>query len=229
MVKVLIAEDIHTELRKESSFLDRTDVRVFPVATNDELLRIHRAERADIIITRLNLPGMISEELFSRIREDKGLRFAPVIMVCSNNPVDIAGCARCGASAVILRPVQRALLLARAQQFLAFYAREGDRVPLNAEVYAAHGSRLVKCRSRDIAASGMLIEAEEEFKRGDRLVLSFSLPGSERIRAEAEIVSVQDKPPKTSGNRYGLRFTGLAAETKQLLQAFVEERNRVAA
>ena len=75
----------------------------------------------------------------------------------------------------------------------------------------------------------MMIEAEEEFKRGDRLVLSFSLPGSERIRAEAEIVSVQDKPAGTPGNRYGLRFTGLAAETKQLLQAFVEERDRIAA
>ena len=174
-------------------------------------------------------PGMSSEGLFSLIREDKELRFVPVIMVCENDPDQIEKCARCGVSDVLPKPVDQALLLERTQQFLALFTREAVRVPLNAEVYAAHGHQLVKCRSRDIGVSGMLIETEQELKPGDRLVLSFALPGSERVRVEAEIVSA---PAKTGGarrNRYGLRFTGLTQDAKQVLQEFVDQRSRAAA
>ena len=93
MVKVLIAKNIHALLQQGSSFLDRTSVRVFPAASNEELLQIHRRERVDLIITDLDMPGMSSEDLFSLIRGDKDLRFVPVIMVCENSPVQIEKCA----------------------------------------------------------------------------------------------------------------------------------------
>lgn len=131
MVKVLIAKNIHALLQQGSSFLDRTSVRVFPAASNEELLQIHRRERVDLIITDLDMPGMSSEDLFSLIRGDKDLRFVPVIMVCENSPVQIEKCARCGVSDVLPRPVDQALLLERTQQFLALFAREAARVPLN--------------------------------------------------------------------------------------------------
>jgi CheY-like chemotaxis protein len=228
MVKVLISQNIHALLRQGSSFLDRTDIRVFPAASNEELLQIHRKERVDLIITELDMPGMSSEGLFSLIREDKELRFVPVIMVCENDPVQIEKCARCGVSDVLPEPVDQALLLERTQQFLALFTREAVRVPLNAEVYAAHGYQLVKCRSRDIGVSGMLVETEKELKPGDRLVLSFALPGSERIRAEAEIASAPEKPGGAR-SRYGLHFTGLTREAKQAIQEFVDQRSQAAA
>jgi len=228
MVKVLVAKNIHTQLQQGSSFLDRAGVKVFPAGSNEELLQIHHRERVDLIITELDMPGMSSEDLFSLIREDKELRFVPVIMVCENNPVQIETCARCGVSDVLPRPVDQALLLERAQQFLALFARDTARVPLNAAVYAAHGNQLVKCRSREIGVSGMMIETEKELKRGDRLVLSFALPGSERVRVEAEIVSAPEKP-SGARNRYGLCFTGLAPDTKQALQTFVDRRSQAAA
>jgi CheY-like chemotaxis protein len=229
MVKILIAKNIHILLQKESSFLDRTGVTVFPAASNDELLQIHRRERVDLIITELDMPGKSSEDLFSLIREDKELRFVPVIMVCENTPAQIEKCARCGVSDVLPRPVDQARLLERTQQFLALFAREAARVPLNTEVYAAHGNQLVKCRSRDIGVSGMLIETEGELKRGDRLVLSFALPDSERVRVEAEIVSSPANPSGTRSSWYGLRCTGLTRDAKQSLQAFVDRRSRAAA
>lgn len=161
MVKVLISHNINTLLRQGSSFLDRTDIKVFPAASNEELLQVHRRERVDLIITELDMPGMSSEGLFSLIREDKELRFVPVIMVCENSPVQIEKCARCGVSDVLTRPVEQVLLLERMQQFLALFAREAARVPLNMEVYASHGNQLVKCRSRDIGVFGMLVETEK--------------------------------------------------------------------
>ena len=229
MVKILISKNIHTLLQKGSSFLDRTGVMVFPVASNEELLQVHRRERVDLIITELDMPGMSSEDLFSLIRKDKELRFVPVIMVCENSPAQIEKCARCGVSDVLPRPVDQALLLERTQQFLALFAREAARVPLNVEVYAAHGNQLVKCRSRDIGVSGMLIETEGVLKRGDRLVLSFALSDSERVRVEAEIVSTPAKPGGAQSNRYGLRFTSLTTDARQSIQTFVDRRSREAA
>ncbi|MBS1125083.1 MAG: hypothetical protein H6Q98_21, partial [Nitrospirae bacterium] len=74
MKKVLIAHDIHVLLGQDNSFLDRTDLQVFVAATNDEMLKVHRAERVDLIMTKLVLPGLASEKLFNLIREDPALR-----------------------------------------------------------------------------------------------------------------------------------------------------------
>ncbi len=229
MVKVIIAHNMCSLLQQGSTFLGRADIKVFPAASNEEVFRIHKAERVNLIITQIDMPGMNSEQLFTMFRQDKNLRSVPVIMVCTNSPGEIEKCARCGVSDVILRPVNMRLLLARAQQFLALFTRESGRVPLSVPIDAVCLNQHFSCRSVDIGASGMKIESERVLTLGDRIVCSFSLHGPSPIAAEAEIVNVLQSPRGSLGNRYGVQFKNLSTDARQALQAFVDLGFRTAA
>ncbi len=229
MPNIIIAGDLCNLLRRGSSFLGRADIKVFPAVSNDEVLRIHRTESADLIIAQSNMPGMDSEQLYSLIRADKNLIQAPVIMVCTNNPREIEKCARCGASDVVLRPLNKQLLLARAQKFLALFTRESYRVSLSVAIDSVCRNRRFSCRSVDIGSNGMKIETEKGLTLGDRTVCSFALPDSLQIVAEAEIVDALPTPRGARANRYGIRFKNLTANAKQALQAFVDQEYRAAA
>ncbi len=230
MAKVLIARNLYDTLKRGSgTFLDRADVRVFTADSNEEVIRIHRTEKADLIITQIDMPGMNSERMFAEIRADKAAHPVPVIMVCTNNPGEIEKCARCGVSDVILRPVNQKLLLSRAQQFLALFTRESARAAMSADIEAFYRGQFFSCRSLDVGASGMMIETEKNLARGDSIACSFYLPDGSRIRTDAEVVNAPQPLRETRRRRYGMRFINLPGDAQKALQAFVAMQSRVAA
>jgi DNA-binding response OmpR family regulator len=144
MKKALIAHELHALLEQDRSFLDRTDIQVFVVATNDEVLKIHRAERVDLIIAKLDLPGMASEKLYHLIREDAALRTVSTILCCANTPEAIKKSSQCRVNAVLLEPLHSVLLMAKAQQLLDIAAREMIRVLLGVIIDGRFGSTAVR-------------------------------------------------------------------------------------
>ena len=61
MKKIILDEDIKAILEREQSFLDRSDVTIFSASTNEEILALHRTEKADLIIAKLDTGGMSGE------------------------------------------------------------------------------------------------------------------------------------------------------------------------
>lgn len=222
MKKVLIAQDLHVLLEQDKTFLNRTDFTVFIMGTNDEALNIHRRERVNLIITNLDMPGMDSQQFCSRIREDKDLRAVSMIMVCPNTPEAIEQSARCRVNAVLLQPVHPLLLMVKAQQLLDIAARETLRVLLNASIDGSARNTSFFCRSRNVSATGMLIETNKQFAEGARLSCLFYLPNSKKIEAKGKIIRTKGQAPGAKDNIYGLMFTDIAPEVKQSLLDFVE-------
>lgn len=209
---------------QKNSFLTRADVRVLTAASNDELLNIHRAEHANLIITQLDLPGMQVERLCSLIRGDEQLRDVSMLMVCANNPSAIEQSGRCRANAVLLRPVNAALLLAKAQQLLEVALRGTYRVLLSATVEGQSSDDSFFCQSRNISATGMLIETDKTLAAGDKISFSFFLPGSKRVQATGKIVRMLEKGQDGSANQYGLLFTDLTPDARRQLDSFIEKK-----
>lgn len=224
MKKILIAQEIYKILQRKNNFLNRADMMIFTAASHDEVLEIHRAERVDLIITQLDLPGITCEQFCSRIREDANLREVSIIMVCANNNSAKAQSARCRANAVVLRPFKSDVLLAKAKELLNISWRETYRVLLSVAVEGNANNQMFFCRSLDISATGMLIETEQVFSPGDRLVCNFFLPDATRIEATGEIVRTLEKAPGTDANRYGVHFLTLAPEAKKTLEAFIDAK-----
>jgi DNA-binding response OmpR family regulator len=221
MKKVLIARDIHELLEQNKTFLDRTDFRVFIAATNDEALDIHRTERVDLIITQLDMPGMTSEQFCSLIRDDADLRATSIIMVCPNTPQAIERAGRCGTNALLLQPIHPVVLMVKAQQLLDIAGRETLRVLLSANVDSHSDVESFFCRTVNVSATGMLIETNKFLAEGTRLSCSFYLPNAKKIQVSGKIIRSTEQAPGGEEFQYGLMFTDISAEAKQLLVDFI--------
>ena len=224
MKTAVIAETIHAILQQDSTFLDRKDVQVFTATTNDDVLAIHRKERVNLIVTRLDLPGMAAEQLFHEIREDPGLRAVSAILACANTPEAIAESARCRVNAVLLDPLHPALLMVKAQQLLSIAARETFRVLLGVTIDGRFGKEAFYCRSKNISASGILLETRRKLAEGARLTCQFSLPDGETVQATGKVIRLIAYTPGAEGHQYGLMFTDVEPQVQHLLADFVERK-----
>ena len=224
MKKVLIAQEVSSVLLQKNSFLNRSDVAVLTAASNDEALNIHRAEKADLIITQLDMPGMSIERFSSHISDELKSRRILMIMICMNSSNAIEQCSRCGAHAVFLRPLNPPLLLAKAQQLLDISWRVTYRVLLSATVKGKTGNDTFFCRSDDISPSGMLIETEKTLTPGSRVVCSLMLPDETSVQATGEVVRTIQQASGAAVNRYGVRFSNLPAETLRVLNGFIDKK-----
>jgi len=221
MKKVLIAQELLALLEQDSTFLDRTEMQVFVAASNDEMLNIHRAERVDLIISKLDLPGMAGEKLYGLIREDAALRTVSTILCCANTPEAIKRSSLCRVNAVLLEPLHSVLLMAKAQQLLDIAARETIRVLLGVVIDGRFGEEAFYCRTKNISATGMMIETRKHLVEGARLTCQFYLPDATRIQATGKIIRIIQPASGGGDQQYGLMFTDIAPETKQLLADFV--------
>ena len=226
MKKVLIAQELYVLLGQDNTFLNRTDFTVFTVATNDDALKVHREERVNLIILQLGMPGIPSEQLCTRIREDEDLRAVSLIMVCANIPEAIEQSTRCRVNAVLLQPVHPLLLMVKAQQLLDIAARETLRVLLNASVDGLSRSSSFFCRSRNISATGMLIETNKRLTEGARLSCLFYLPNSQKIETSGKIIRTTGQAPGDKDSLYGIMFTDITPGVKQLLLDFVKSTSQ---
>jgi DNA-binding response OmpR family regulator len=227
MKKILVTDKVMTILEKEKSFLDREGVKLFTAAENDEVLSIHRTEKVDIIIADLHAPGMKSEELCSAIRSDGALSKVSIIILCPDSAEDIERSRQCKANVVLTMPMDPAQLLGRVRQLLDISWRESYRVLVSVNVSGSSKERSFFCRSGNISTSGMLIETERAFEKGDRLACSFFLPDSAQIKTNGEIVRVIKPVAGSKNYQYGLKFSMLPAEAKSAIEVFVERKSQV--
>ena len=226
MKKILIAHELQVLLKQDMTFLKRSDVAVFTAASNDEMLNIHRTERVNLIVTQLDMPGMDTVQCCARIREEEDLRAVSMIMVCDNSSAEIERSSRCKANAVLLRPVHPVVLMVKAQQLLDIASRETYRVLLRARIDGQAVNGQFFCRSRNISATGMLIESDRQFTEGTRLSCSFFLPDAKRVEASGKIVRIIKKADQQNGHHYGFMFTDISVEAKQFLASFVEDKSQ---
>jgi len=222
MKKVLLMSALHALLEQEKTFLGRADMAVSVAATGEEALQVLRAERVDLIMAQLDLPGLTGEGLCARIRECPGAAAVPLILTCANTPEAIKRSSRCKADAVLLEPIHPMLLIAKAQQLLHIPVRDSIRVALNTKVDARTSEGSFYGLTRDVSASGMLIEIEKILAEGNLVACQFYLPVARQIKASGRILRIIQNSPGNTSYQYGLIFTEITPEARQLLIEYVE-------
>ncbi|HUO76555.1 MAG TPA: PilZ domain-containing protein [Thermodesulfovibrionales bacterium] len=222
MKKVIIAKDIRAILEKKKTFLDRSAVRLFSAPSNEKVLALHRAIKADLIIAKLNMPEMSGETLCSLIRDDEELRHISIIIVCSENESDLARCIQCRANAFISSPIDTELLLQEAHRLLNIAPRTSYRIPIRVKFFGKSKQRVFTGYTENLSSSGMLLCTMSHLFEGDSVMCSFSVPVSTQITVQAEVVRVLGKD-EHNANCYGIKFTDLSASATSAIQAFVKK------
>src|SRR5512138_3623081 len=110
MKKIVLAHDLAKLLPAKDSFLDRKTVTVIPARLNDDVLRICSSENVDLVVTRLDMPGIKCEDLFDTIRADPKMKGVSIILVCQDTLAQRERGKRCRANAVLTLPVSEHLL-----------------------------------------------------------------------------------------------------------------------
>lgn len=226
MKKIIIADQIKHSLERETNFLERHDIRVFTAYSNEEVLKIHGAEKVDLIITLIHLPGMSTADLCSLIRTIPNLRSVSMIIYSSDKEKDIALSERCRANAVMTLPVNAALQLDKIQELLNISSRGSCRVLLSVSLEGHLLGKPFTCTSENISASGLLMETHRNLERGDRIDCSLVLPDSTRVKTSGEIVRAIKNPTRFNPNWYGVKFSALAPEARCAIEALVNKRSQ---
>jgi CheY-like chemotaxis protein len=227
MKKIIIADQLMRSLERETNFLEQDDIRVFTAYANEEVLKIHSTEKADLIITLLRLPGMSTADLCSVIRTIPNLRNVSMIVYSSDKEKDIALSDRCRANAIMMLPVNAVLLLDKMQELLNIPSRRSCRVLLSVRLEGYLLGKPFTCTSENISASGLLMETPRNLERGDRIDCSLVLPDSTRVKTSGEIVRAIKNPTQFDPNWYGVKFSTLATEAKCAIEALVDKRSQI--
>ncbi len=224
MKKIVINEAIAASIDKGSSILQRKDMKLFTARTNDEALSIHRAERVNLIISRVDLPGTACEQLFAPMRNDATLRSVSLLLFCLDRPGDRVRAELCRPNAIMALPVNSALLLEKAESLLNVPARESYRVLLSASIVGSSRDRSFFCRSENISVTGLLLETERSLSLGDWLTCSFFLPDTKQITVAGEVVRIINLTDKSETKRYGVKFGNVPPEDIAAIEAFVKKK-----
>jgi len=223
MKKMLLAHSLKKPIMEKSRFLERAGVSIFTVATNDDLLKVHKQEKVDLIVTKLDLPGMKSEELFSLIRESPELREVSTIIICKDTLAHRERVRHCNANAFFTMPVKPVLLHLQMQQFLNIAPRKYYRAALAIAISGKFRNRPLPFRTENISASGLLIRAAEPLSKGDGVYFSFFLPKGTHVSGYGEIARVDKVPGEPEAFLYGIKFTDVDPCVKALIEAVVNK------
>jgi CheY-like chemotaxis protein len=223
MKKIIVAKELRNLLTEKNNFLERADIALFTVATNDEVLRTHRKENADLIITQLDMPGVRTEELFTIIRESEGLREVSTIIICKDTLAHRERCKRCNANAVFTFPVDAALLQIKVQQFLHIAPRKSYRAALAVAIQGKFKDTPLPFFTENISSRGMLFRSGEPLSKGDGIFFSFFLPDGTHVSGYGEIARVDKPATEPEAFLYGIKFTNIDPGVQLAIEAVVKK------
>jgi response regulator RpfG family c-di-GMP phosphodiesterase len=190
-----------------------SDFEMLTAYSNADVLRIHRKEKAAVIITELYGSGMSAQQLCDHIRDDAKLREVSIIVCCRDNGIELARAAECRANAVLTLPLSRAVLRKKVHEFLSIPTRGRFHAQFSARTSGAP-RMAIDCSTENISLTGMLIKADTELRRGDLLQYSLDLAPARSFAMQAEVV-------RNDQGRYGVRFSRLDPAARRAIEVLV--------
>ena len=219
-----MAEDVKQQYADHMNSLGRRDIQVFEAATNDDILRVHIREKADLIITRIDMPGRRSEELFEIIRSSKGLQNTRSVILSTADRAHQVRCTQCAPDLVLILPIDPDVLNRHVLQLLGAGYRESPRIPYSGQLLAASGSDPFDCDIVNISSTGILFHTQQNLAQGQNISFSFLLPDHTPIDGQGEIMRVVRKTTPPYGAKYAIRMKDVAKRVQDAIDSFIAKQ-----
>lgn len=117
--RVLVVEDSATQAAQVAALLKESGYAVDVARSGEEALALAKAERFDLVLTDIVMPGMGGFELCRRLKADPRYADTPVVLLTGlSDPLDIIRGLECGADNYITKPFTREHLLGRLRHVL---------------------------------------------------------------------------------------------------------------
>jgi len=222
MKKIIVAEILLPIFDSNNSIFRRGSVTLFTAQSSEEIINLHGAENADLIITGQAFPLMGALRLCAAIRSNDLLKKVSIIVIGGSGESG-AQCLEAGANAFIPAPVDSVELFTKVSELLLVPQRKDMRVLLRASVKGSEDEVSFFAASQNISISGMMLEADRSLEPGDRLTCSFNIAHSE-IRVSCMIVRADSA--SSGRRRYGVKFLNLDTKSLIIIENFVRTQAR---
>ncbi|OGW26057.1 MAG: hypothetical protein A2X59_06540 [Nitrospirae bacterium GWC2_42_7] len=223
MKKILIAEEFKDVLKGKNNILSRSDLILLTASTAEDMLKIHKAEKADLIVIDIDMPEMGGDKLCAEIRRDPSIQKTSIIMICFNRESDIERYKTCGANSYLTKTLNPTELFRRITEFLDIPDRENLRVLMKVAVKGNIKDDSFFSTSQNISISGVLLETDKQLSKGDRIICSFVLL-SQQLKIEGEVMRANKISPVL--HQYGIRFINPDPGSKAKIEEFVASRKK---
>lgn len=217
--KIIIASTVQQAIANAESLFNRGSIGILSGSTSEEILQLHRTQKADLIVADATLPVMGGLTLCRTIRKDPGLKDVSIIMTCADGDPAVNEYRAAGSNDVLTKPVDPIRLFSTVSHMLIIQNRLGVRIPLRMTVEGRSERDIFVGISHDLSVSGMLLSSARMLQPRDRLHCTFAF-GSRVVTVECEVIRTQRNPE--GGFQFGVKFVNLDAKTFVLLEHFVK-------
>ena len=178
--RLLLADDSVTIQKViELTFADE-NVTVVAVDDGDQAIARLQAEPFDIVLADVGMPGKDGYEVASFVRDRPGPKIPVLLLTGAFDPIDDQRVAAAGASAVLAKPFEPQVLVARVRALLSGVPASGDA---HADEKSAGSNQL------DAASPSTIVKAptfDDYFERLDRAFANLNV-AAERPAPQAPV------------------------------------------
>ena len=124
---ILIVDDISANLQILGDILESDGYKVRPVLNGELALEVAEAEKPDLILLDIMMPGMDGFEVCRRLKENEKLNDVPVIFISAlNDTKDIVQAFTSGGVDYITKPFRAEEVKARAATHIKLYLQQNE-------------------------------------------------------------------------------------------------------
>lgn len=219
MKKVLLVSRYMPFLTRNSSLLKNRGFQIITSTSGGEALKLHKEHHFDLLIVDFKLEEMGGCTLCSLLRKGDIFPQVPVIITCHNLPGSLERVAECGASRMLLKPIEPFSLMEAVSGFLDLSLFRSKRVVLKVSVLSKAYEQEFFCFSRDLSNTGILIESDFQLAIGSRITCKFTLKGYCDIEAVGEVARMMTG--SECENLYGVKFIALPLSCRKNIDNYI--------
>jgi len=225
---ILLVDDNQLFLKLEKEFLREVDADIITAGDGIEALEVMKTVRPDLVLLDLHMPLMDGADCCAAMKKDPNLRTIPVVIVSNLDSVD--DCERCrqaGCDAVLAKPVVKKEIVDCCRKFVSRQNPASRRADCRTQVVFRTADRFDYAMGEDIGMAGMVIVYRGELKTGERVHLTFVLPGlpEELIEASGRIAgrarNDRNGAAPAPAEGYEVEFVQLDDRVRRLIGAYL--------
>jgi len=214
---ILLVDDSKFFLELERQFLRNTPATILTASSGKEALSLASEHRPSLVFMDMDMPEMSGLDCCRTLKLDKDLQTVPIVLIGDKASTTNAADARsAGAEDYIAKPLERRHFLDIGHRFLMSIDRREPRQNHQVLVDIISRGRRLQGRCIDVSSGGMFLDCQPTARKGERLLLKFSLPDVQQTPVEingriAWVNSEEEIIKENYPLGYGVEFVNISA------------------
>jgi len=182
---ILLVDDSKFFLELERQFLRNTPATILTASSGEEALSLAREHSPSLVFMDMDMPEMNGLDCCRAFKSDRHLQAVPIILIGDKTSVTDESEARAaGVDEYLSKPLDRRLFLGTGHRFLVSIDRREPRQNHQILVDILCRGRRLHGRCIDVSSGGMFLDCQPTARKGERLLLKFSLPDVQKTPVE---------------------------------------------